>query len=371
MKKHRKSPKIYDEALTYENLYAAWNTVLHTCKNKHGLFEFAMYGHARVSRLLNELKARKYYPNKFRCFMIFEPKPRLVMSQSIRDKVVNHFVAKRYLIPLLENTLVDTNVATRLKLGASYATKKMKQYFARIFAENPEAKIYALKIDISKYFYSIDHEILFEKLRRRVKDKDVLEILRRIIDETNKPYINNVIDKFNQCYHTNIPHYGKGRGLSIGAMASQFLAIFYLDEVDHYIKEGLKCVYYIRYMDDFILLGTDKKQLYEWMRKIEVKIVEHKLKMNPKSAIYNCSSKTGFSFLGYRYYLERTRKGNQVLRIVCMSRTVRRVKKRLRLLKEHDFEKYERSRESYRGYFEYESPASGGWSIDKVPDMMK
>ncbi|MBR3056236.1 RNA-directed DNA polymerase [Candidatus Saccharibacteria bacterium] len=253
---HRKTRRIYDKALTYEKVYSAWNTVSHTCKNKQGLFEFMLFAHVRVDKILEELKQRKYYPHKYRCFMIFEPKPRLVMSQSIRDKVVNHFVAREYLLPLLERTLIDTNVATRTGMGSSYATKMLRRYLSQMMAKRPGAKIYAMKVDVSKYFYTIDHEILFEKLERRIKDGDVLEILRRIVGETNKPYINRVIDGFNAYYHTDIPHYEQGKGLSIGAMTSQFLAIYYLNDLDHYIKEVLGCRWFIRYMDDFFDTGV-------------------------------------------------------------------------------------------------------------------
>lgn len=289
---HRKTRRIYDKALTYEKLYAAWNTVSHTCKNKRGLYEFSMFQQARISKLLEDLKARDYYPNKYRCFMIFEPKPRLVMSQSIRDKVVNHFVAQEYLLPLLDVALIDTNVATRYGKGSSYVAKMLRRYFAQMMAAKPGEKIYALKIDISKYFYSIDHEILFEKLRRRIKDGDVLEILHRIIDETNQPYINKVIDGFNYYYKTTIPHYKNGKGLSIGAMTSQFLVI------------------------------------------------------------YNCMARGGFSFLGYRYYVAKSHNNiGGTLRVVCLSKTVKRVRRRLLVLWQHDIVKYDRSYESYRGYF--------------------
>lgn len=291
---HRKTRGVYDKALTYEKIYAAWNTVSHTCKNKQGLYEFALFAQARVAKILEELQLRKYWPNKYRCFMIFEPKPRLVMSQSIRDKVVNHFVAREYLLPLLERTLADANVATRKGKGSSYAMKMLKKYFAQMMAERPGEKIYALKIDVSKYFYTIGHEILFKMLRKRIKDKDVLEILRRIVGETNKPYINKVVDGFNKCYGVAIPYYEKGKGLSIGA-----------------------------------------------------KLRELKLEVNPKSAIYDCMTEAGFAFLGYRYYVD-VDKG---LRVVCLAETVRRVRRRLSVLTRHNREKYKRSYESYKGYF--------------------
>ncbi len=343
---HRKTRRIYDDALTFENLFAAWKTVSKTCQNRRGVFEFGLFAHARVMKILIELKCRNYHPNRFRCFMIFEPKPRLVMSQSIKDKVVNHFVANHYLMPFLERTLIDANVATRKKKGASEAQRMLKRYFSQMEAKRPGKKIYALKVDISKYFYTIDHGILFEKLKRQIKDKDVIELLERIIGETNKPYINKTIDKFNDRFRTEIPHYENGKGLSIGAVVSQFLAIYYLGDLDRYIKEDLKQKYYIRYMDDFLVLGWDRKELMRIKEIIENELKKLKLKMNPKSTIYNCSSATGMPFLGYRYCIF-----DGGLRVFCLAKTVRRIRTRLKILARYNVEKYERSLASYHGYF--------------------
>lgn len=350
---HRKTRRIYDQSLTYENMYAAWKTVSHTCKNRRGVFEFSMFAHVRVAKILDELKNRTYYPNKYRCFMIFEPKPRLVMSQSIRDKAVNHFIANEYLIPLLDNSLIDTNVATRKGKGSSYAMKMLKRYILQMTTERPGENIYVAKIDIAKFFYTIDHEILFDKLRRRIKDPDVLEILRRIISETNKPYINRVIDSYNKHYGTIIPHYEVGKGLSIGAVTSQFLAIYYLNDLDWFIKEVLKCRYYIRYMDDFLMLGFDKAKLYEYMEVVKSELSKMKLAVNPKSAIYNCCSETGFPFLGYRYYVQK----NGCLKIVPLANTVRRIYSRLAILAKYDSDKCKRSQAAYKGYFMHARPS--------------
>lgn len=349
---HRKTRRIYDKALKFENVYAAWKTVSHTCKNRRGVFEFSMFAHVRVAKILDELKNRTYWPNKYRCFMIFEPKARLVMSQSIRDKAVNHFVANEYLIPLLDPALIDTNVATRKGKGSSYAMNMLKRYISQMMAKRPGENIYVAKIDIAKFFYKIDHKILFEKLQKRIRDKDVLELLRRIIDETNKPYINKMIDRFNTRYGTDIPHYEKDKGLSIGAVTSQFLAIYYLNVLDWLIKEKLGCRYLIRYMDDILILGFDKQELYRLMEIIRAELAKLKLEINPKSAVYNCYSKTGFPFLGYRYYVN----GKGALRIVPLAKTVKRIRKRLKLLKTHNPEKYLRSEAAYRGYFMHAVP---------------
>ncbi len=130
---------------------------------------------------------------------------------------------------------------------------------------------YILKCDISKFFASIDHDILKSKLKRRIKDKDALKIIFDIIDiEAN--------------------------GLSIGAMTSQVLAIFYLNDLDHFIKEELKIKYYVRYQDDFLLFHPSKKYLKYCLDEINKFIIKEKLSLNKKTRIYK--STDNFIFLG-------------------------------------------------------------------------
>lgn len=335
--------------ITLENLTETWAIVHKTCKNKRELYFFSLNLQANLWCILKELRQREYTPGKFRCFMIFEPKPRLVMSQSVKDKIVNHFIANQYLLPLLEFRLVDANTATRKHKGSSYAMRLLKKYFAELQAKHPNQKVYALKMDVSKYFYRIDHQILFEKLRCKIKDRDILNILKVIIDETNKPYVNESIKLYNEKYGTDIPLYEQGCGLSIGAMTSQFLAIFYLNDLDHYIKETLGCRYYIRYMDDFLILSPDKDRLKYIYKEIERQLHTLKLTVNPKSRLYNCDS--GFIFLGYRHYLDR----KHHLHIKCYAKTRIKIRRRLKYLAKHDPEKYKLSLASYQGYFIGES----------------
>ena len=199
------------------------------------------------------------------------------MSQTVFDKIINHFVANYYLIPYLENKLIDSNVATRKNKGGKYAMELIKKYFNKLLINNPGKEIFCLKVDVSKYFYTIDHEILLSVLKKNIYDKDVINLIRIIIDETNKDYINENISIFNSKFSVDIPYYKNGKGLSIGAMTSQFLAIFYLNDLDHYIKEELKCKYYIRYMDDFLILDVDKNRLKFCYKMIKEKLNDLKI----------------------------------------------------------------------------------------------
>ena len=330
MKKRRKSKNIYDKPITMENLYKMWNIIRVTCKNKKEVYYFSLNLNTNIYNIYLKLKNKTYVPSKYKTFMIFEPKARLVMSQSIPDKLVNHFVANFYLIPYLESSLIDTNVATRIGKGGGYAMDMLKKYFNKILIHYPNKEVYCLKVDISKYFYSIDHSILLKLLEDKIADKDVINLIKMIISQTNNKYINDAIRKYNEKYNTDIPYYVENTGLSIGAMSSQFLAIFYLNTLDHYIKEQLNCKYYIRYMDDILILDTDKEKLKYCYKCICKKIEELKLKVNKKSNIYRSSK--GFSFLGYTYKVIHNK-----LHISCKKETYIRIQitTKIRILRKY------------------------------------
>ena len=121
----------------------------------------------------------------------------------------------------------------------------------------------------------------------------------------------------------NIPKYKKGKGLTIGSLSSQILAIYYLNDIDHYIKEKLKCKYYIRYMDDMLIFDVDKDHLKDIKIEIENKLKDIKLELNNKTNIYNL--KHGFNFLGYRFILN-----NKRLIIKINNNTKKRIIKKLK-----------------------------------------
>jgi RNA-directed DNA polymerase len=344
MKKKRKSKNIYSSAITYDNIYNMWKIIKRTCKNKREVFLFSLNLNTNIHYIYHMLKTKTYKPSQYRTFLIFEPKPRLVMSQTITDKIINHFVANYYLIPYMENSLIDSNVATRKNKGSSYAMKLIKKYYNKILINEQNKEIYALKIDVSKYFYTIDHEILLKKIQNKIEDKDVLNLIKIIISEANNDYVNISIKNYNDKFNTSIPYYQKGKGLSIGAMTSQFLAIFYLNDLDHYIKENLKCKYYIRYMDDFLILDTDKDRLKKIQTKIFEELEKTKLNVNEKSNIYKSSS--GYVFLGYKYKVV-----NNKLKILFNKKTYYKIKRKLKYLYAKNKIQYNKSLASYYGYF--------------------
>lgn len=275
------------------------------CSNKNKLYKFERNKMSNIIDISNTLKSGKYVMNKYNIFLIKYPKYRIVMSLKIKDKIINHYITKYTLLPKLENFLIDRNIATRKGMGTDYGIKLLKKDI-ECFKKYDE--FYILKIDISKYFYNIDHNILKSMLK--ILDKSEFELMCKIIDSTNNKYVNdtikNIINK--ELKYSNrkeellsIPIYKEGKGLPIGNMTSQFLAIYYLYKLDYYIIHNLGIKHTIRYMDDYLLIYNDKEYLNKCLNIIKNKLKnEYKLEINDKKTrIY--SSKEGFSFLGYTY----------------------------------------------------------------------
>lgn len=319
------------------------NVVSKNTKNKQKIEKFNDYYSINIINIKNIINSGNYIPGKYNIFLVREPKIRIIMSQNITDKVINHLIAKYFLIDVLDKTLVDFNIATRLNKGTHYGIKLTKKYLNEMKIKYDT--FYYLKFDISKYFYNIDHEIVKKLINKKIKDKKVINIINNIIDSTNREYVNNEINnlkngeierinKLNISEYekeikikeiNNIPYYKNGKGLPIGNMTSQILAVTYLNELDHYIKEKLKIKYYIRYMDDGILLHNDKEYLKYCLKEIEKILNLYKLKLNPKKTKIN-NIKTGIDFLGFRFYIKND-KIILKLRNDCKKRFKKKMKK--------------------------------------------
>lgn len=352
---------LFENILEEKHALMMYKTIKQNCKNKKEVYRFSLNLNQNIQEMLNKVRNGTYKFDRYRIFIIKEPKYRLIMSERIEDKILNHLVAKFILLPALDPSLIDSNVATRYQKGSGHAFKLFLKYTNRLFREKKE--IFVLKIDISKYFYNIDHEICMKLLEKKIKDERALKITKDILDTTNVSYINkevkymvekekrrvqklNISDKEKQIkinQLNSIPLYYNGKGLPIGNMTSQILAVYYLNEIDHYIKEKLKFKNYIRYMDDLIIMDTDKERLKQGYEEIKGLIENVKLKTNKKSNIYRLSK--GVTFLGYTF-----KSYGSKLIIRYNTQTSRRIARRLKNLKRFDYEKYERSRASYKGF---------------------
>ena len=233
-----------------ELLYICENIIYKNSKHKDKLYNFEKNKMSILYDLCYRLNNNLYEMGRYNIFLIKYPKYRIIMSLSVTDKIVNHYVTLKYLIPNLSRFLDNRNVATRVNMGTDYGIKLIKKYLE---INKKYDKFYILKLDIKKYFYNIDHNIVKDIIRSKIKDKDVLNILFKIIDSTNEEYVNNKINiikkKINIDKAKELPLCEYDKALPIGNMTSQFFAIYYLSSLDHFIIHNLHLKYYIRYMD--------------------------------------------------------------------------------------------------------------------------
>lgn len=350
----------YNDIVSVNKIKDVYDGIYKNTCHKAKLVRFELTKTSNIVKIYNTLKNKHYNHLKYNIFIIQEPKYRIIMSELMYDKIVNHLISKYVLIPTLSRKLIEQNVATRTGKGSKEGIRYMKKYINSI-KENYD-NVYILKCDISKYFYNIDHEILINKLSHENFDKDILKVLINIISSTNNDYINDLIDssisrevshledmniydleaKKKQLY--SLPRYRKGKGLPIGNETSQLLAIYYLNELDHYIKEQLHIKYYVRYMDDFILIHHDKEYLKKCLNLINKKLSCLKLSLNKKTQIYNL--KSGVIFLGYKFILK-----NKKLVILLNNQTRKKIKRKLRKARKNNINFYKKSLASYNGYF--------------------
>lgn len=355
----KRKSNLYDTVLTYDNLEYCFNILIKSINNKKKLFSYIKYKNCLLIDILEKLHNGTYEFGKYNIFLIKENKYRIIMSEAIHDKIVNYFISYFILLPSF-NCLIDSSVATRKNMGSEYAYKLMKKYINKL---KYKEEVYALKIDVSKFFYNIDHKVLIDMISRRIKDKKCMSLIKKVIGCTNEDYINdNIIKLINREINKvrklnindeekanrilelkNIPIYYKNKGISIGCFSNQILANFFLNDLDHYIKEVLRCKYYIRYMDDMLILSDDKFFLDKVYKDIVLKLKDIKLDVNKKSNMYRLSN--GISFLGYNYIINNNR-----LIIKYNSNTIKKAKRRLNKLIKIDKVRYVKSFNSYKGY---------------------
>lgn len=265
----KRKNNLYQSIYDYNNILDAYNEVCRNTRNERRVANLKEYKSIYITRTYNILKNKQYVVGPYNKFIIYEPKERLIVSQNVQDKIINHLVARHILYPAILPCLLDINVASRKNMGTSKGLE-----LANTFHQKCKIKYntyYILKCDISKFFANINHEILKEKLLHRIKDKDALKIVFDIIDSNPE-------------------------GLFIGSMTSQVLAIFYLNDLDHFIKETLKIKYYVRYQDDFLLFHESKDYLKFCLNEITKFLETQKLKLNIKTRIYKNTN--NFLFLG-------------------------------------------------------------------------
>ena len=313
---------LYKDISNFYHIVDMTDIVCRRVRNKKKVDKFESFKSEHIYHIYHKLKKKDFNMGKYTIFMINDPKCRIVMSQDIEDKIINHLVSLYALKKVFDNKYTNVLCATRTNYGTLYGIKRLKKYLIEM--KRKYDNFYILKIDIHKYFYSMDHDILKSIIKRKIKDKDVLHLLYNIIDSTNEEYINNKIvelknNRVNYLRNSNlnnknklikeveeIPLYDIGKGVALGNESSQCFGLIYLYEIAHYIREELKLSKICIYMDDFVIVHEDKEYLKECLEKIINKLKEYKLDINKKKTRID-SIKNGVDFLGYRFFVSNNR----------------------------------------------------------------
>ena len=277
---------LFDQLTSWENLYGAARKTRLGKRRYADCARFELERERQLLRLQEELRARTYRPGPYRTFYVSEPKRRMISAASYRDRVVHHALVN-VIGPLFERNFITDSYANRVGKGTHRAVDRYQAFAGRFR--------YVLQCDVVKFFPSVDHEILKGLLRNRIRDEGVLWLCELIIDGSNaqEPVVQFFADD-----ELFTPH-ERRRGLPIGNMTSQFWANVYLHGLDNFVKRGLGWRGYVRYVDDFLLLGDDKQELWaaraaiiRYLERLRLSIHEERAQVRPVARPTR--------FLGYR-----------------------------------------------------------------------
>lgn len=302
-------PDIY----SFSALWRCYRRCRRNKRNTVNALAFEINAEANLLALSRELRDHTYRPGRSICFITDGPKPREVFAADFRDRVVHHLLVSHQ-ERILEPRFIHDSYACRRGKGALAASDRLMVFLRKITA-NGRRPAWALKLDVANFFPSIHKKTLFEILSQKVTDPELLWLTRNIVfhdPTTNYRFKSRrkKVDAPGTPSYPVPPHkslFGKQneRGLPIGNLTSQFWGNVYLNELDHFIKRKLRCKYYLRYVDDMILLAEGRELLAEWAKSIEG-FLHKRLKLAIRSEMATpFSAGNGIDFVGWKTWWNR------------------------------------------------------------------
>lgn len=289
----------FEKLIDFGNLYDSYKVALKGKGKKRSAIRFNVMALENLCVMKRQLIDHTYEIGAYSEFIVSEPKRRVVKSGTFRDKVLQHCLCDYVLLPRLKEIFILDNYAGQTGKGTLFGLDRLSENLLD-FYEKYGCNGYILKCDITKFFYSIDHDAMKNCVRRYFDDEGIQWVCDLFIDGTD------------------------GLGLPLGNQCSQVFALMFLNGLDHFITEELGCEYYGRYMDDFYLLSDDKEYLKDCILKIKTYLSELHLTLNDKTEIV--PMRKGIRFLGFHTYL--TENGRVIRKLTGDNK--RQIKKRLR-----------------------------------------
>lgn len=271
------SSDLWNAIASFDSLHAGYQKARLGKRFKKETIQFSNNLEEELLSLLDELESGTYHTGRYRRFYIHEPKSREIAALPFRDRVVQHALVAA-IEPILEKDFAPNSYACRVGKGTHAGADCLTTYLRR--AHRKWTVTYILKADVSKYFASIEHTILIDLLHKEIDCPRTMGLIENIIYSWNED---------------------AGHGMPIGNLTSQLFANLYLNELDRFVLDDMHREMYIRYMDDFVLLGPDKIHLQQDRYIIEAFLVDHlRLFLNNRTDIF-CEAQ-GVDFLGYRIW---------------------------------------------------------------------
>ncbi|OGH84593.1 MAG: hypothetical protein A2261_03100 [Candidatus Magasanikbacteria bacterium RIFOXYA2_FULL_44_8] len=293
---------LFKEIISLDNLLQAWEEFKYGKMRKKDVVGFYFDLEDNLLDLRASLMDKSYAPAPYAFFYVRDPKLRPIHKATVCDRVLFQAVF-RVLYPLFDRHFIFDSYSCRFEKGTHAGVRRLCEFAAKV-SENYHRPVYALKCDVQKFFYNIDHRILLRLLKREITDENVIWLLEKIVGSFNV---------------------GDSKGLPLGNVTSQLFANVYLNELDQFVKHILKGKFYLRYCDDFIILNNDAEYLVEVVPVIQ-KFLDENLKLNlhPRK-VEICKLSQGIDFLGYvsfsRHTVLRTKTKQRMLKKMSYKRS--------------------------------------------------
>ncbi|MEI6627039.1 MAG: reverse transcriptase/maturase family protein [bacterium] len=286
---------MFEKIISLENLFAAWTEFKKEKANRKDVAEFELNLENHIFTLHECLKNGAYKHGGYQSFFVCDPKRRHIHKASVGDRLLHHAVF-RVIEPIWNKAFIFDSWSSRKGKGSHGAVRRLQKLALKL-SKNGTHTLWVLKLDVKKFFASVDQGILLHIIKKRIFDERLMGLLAEIIKSFSS-------------------------GLPLGNLTSQLFANIYLDHLDQFIKHKLKIVGYIRYADDFILMHCDKKTLLSYFTIVNIFLQERlKLEIHPQKIVFKTYT-SGIDYLGYVCFL-----GYRVLRTKTMRRMFKRVNK--------------------------------------------
>lgn len=312
---HPANIELFERITTLESLVRAHQIAMRGKKSNLSATSSNYRFMSQLLEIQSELINCQYRPLPYRHKIITDPKVRSIEAPAFRDRIVHHAV-HQVLSPLYERFFIADSYACRRGKGTHKAMNRVQEFIKQ------QPNDYACKIDISKYYASINHAKLYQLLSKRLSEQKLLNLLATIIASHQSG------PEYDHLFPADSPYHTKGsRGIPIGNLTSQLFANIYLHELDMFAKQQLKIRRYVRYMDDILFFHPDKDQLRKWQHQI-THFLHHELHLavNPRKVrIY--PARLGVDFVGFVLHRSHRR-----VRASSVRRFRRRFHRQLKLL---------------------------------------